>query len=402
MCGLSHFFRSEAIYFKEKHRNRMNPSDIPLSLYIHFPWCIRKCPYCDFNSHELKNELPEEAYVAALIRDLKQEKEISGARPLRSIFMGGGTPSLFSPQALHTLLKFIFSTFSCDAEMEITLEANPGTVDFKRFADFRAVGINRLSMGIQSFQDKQLKLLGRIHSSEDAQRAIVVAKQAGFTRFNLDVMHGLPEQTQQDAMQDIQTALSFQPPHFSWYQLTIEPQTYFHRFPPALPQEETLLAIQEEGQSVLQSAGLMQYEISAYSQPEFTCQHNINYWEFGDYIGVGAGAHGKITQDSTVTRYEKYRHPKEYLSAESSYRVKTENIQQAQLPFEFMLNALRLKKLVLAPLFQQRTGLSFADMSAPLELAKQKGLIELQPQQIIVTDLGYRFLNDLIELFLPA
>lgn len=377
-----------------------NLQSIPLSLYIHFPWCVRKCPYCDFNSHELKNNLSEEQYIAALQRDLLQELDNMAPRSLRSIFMGGGTPSLFSPRAIENLLEFVLKHFSYDASLEITLEANPGTVDFQRFADFRQAGINRLSMGIQSFQDKQLKLLGRIHHGAEAQHAIAAAQQAGFSNFNLDIMHGLPEQTVEDALKDIQTALSFAPPHFSWYQLTIEPNTYFHRFPPVLPQEDDLVAIQEAAQALLQEAGLLQYEVSAYSQSARQCQHNLNYWEFGDYIGIGAGAHGKITTNTEVMRYWKYRQPKDYLQHVENYRAETQKISVSQLPFEFMLNALRLKKPISEVFFQQRTGLNFSAIEKPLQTAEEKGLLTLGTNVFVVTERGHLFLNDLITLFM--
>jgi len=374
----------------------------PLGLYIHFPWCVRKCPYCDFNSHESQGSFPERDYVAALIRDLQQELALVEGRMIHSIFMGGGTPSLFSPEAIAQLLVFIQSTGQCAPVMEITLEANPGTVELGRFSGFYQAGVNRLSLGVQSFHDKQLKLLGRIHHGDDARRAIEAAQQAGFENINLDIMHGLPAQTVKEALADIQTALQWGVPHFSWYQLTIEPNTYFHRFPPALPSEALLGDIQTQGQALIESKGLVQYEVSAYSRPRRQCQHNVNYWLFGDYLGIGAGAHGKITTKTGVTRYLKPRQPKAYLQKQSQahYRAQTQTVSAEALPFEFMLNALRLKKPVTASLFEARTSLPFSVLDKPLLMAEQKGLITRCEDSINVTSLGYRFLNDLVALFM--
>jgi len=375
-------------------------SPVPLALYIHFPWCIRKCPYCDFNSHEIKNAIPEEDYLKSLMQDFSQEWEaLEIQAPLESIFMGGGTPSLFSPKTIDHLLNFIFKKTNTNKNIEVTMEANPSTVELKRFSDFYQAGVNRLSLGIQSFQDEKLKRLGRVHDALQAKQAIDAICSAQFSRFNLDMMHGLPFQTVEEALQDIETALSFSPPHFSWYQLTVEPNTYFHRFPPKLPEEDILFEIQTQGHFLLESKGLMQYEISAYSLPGFQCRHNVNYWEFGDYMGIGAGAHGKISTKKGILRYWKYRQPTTYLN-QTSYRAEEKIIKKEELPFEFMLNTLRLKKIFSLDLFTARTGLDKAVLEKPLLKAQRQGLLKETNGEIQVTPLGYQFLNDLIALFM--
>lgn len=381
-------------------------SSIPLSLYIHIPWCVQKCPYCDFNSHALKSELPETNYVNALLADLRRDLQhyaIDG-RTVRSIFIGGGTPSLFSAAAISQLLEGVQAQIPLAADIEITLEANPGAVEQTRFAGYRQAGVNRLSMGIQSFQPEKLRALGRIHDGEQAKRAIVAAQQAGFDNFNLDLMHGLPNQTAQDALDDLATALSFKPTHLSWYQLTLEPNTAFYQRPPQLPVDDTLADIQQQGLDYLTVHGFSPYEVSAYTSSikPVPCQHNINYWQFGDYLAIGAGAHGKITDAKTgvITRYWKKKHPKEYLTATGGFTAEEKVISAKELPFEFMLNALRLYQPVPVALFEARTGLKMATIAKQLERARQQGLLQYDDQQIETTSLGKQYLNDLLEMFL--
>lgn len=379
---------------------------IPLSLYIHIPWCVQKCPYCDFNSHALKSELPEINYINALLTDLRHDLQyyaIDG-RTVQSIFIGGGTPSLFSAAAIAQLLEGVQAQIPLAADIEITLEANPGTVEQTRFAGYRQAGVNRLSMGIQSFQPEKLRALGRIHDGEQAKRAIVAAQQAGFDNFNLDLMHGLPNQTAQDALDDLAAALSFKPTHLSWYQLTLEPNTAFYQRPPQLPVDDTLADIQQQGLDYLTAHGFSPYEVSAYTRDTMPrpCRHNINYWQFGDYLAIGAGAHGKITdaKTGTVTRYWKKKHPKEYLTAAGGFTAEEKVISAKELPFEFMLNALRLYQPVPIALFEARTGLKIATIAKQLERARQQGLLQYDDQQIETTSLGKQYLNDLLEIFL--
>jgi oxygen-independent coproporphyrinogen-3 oxidase len=376
---------------------------IPLSLYIHIPWCVRKCPYCDFNSHEFRNEIPEELYVAALIKDLQEHLPIIQGRSLKSIFFGGGTPSLFSPSAIEKVLTAVRRDCEVNADIEITLEANPGTVDESRFVGFRQAGVNRLSLGVQSLQDDKLKALGRIHGREQALSAIDQAMRSGFKNFNLDLMHGLPGQNKEDALSDLGDALSFNPPHLSWYQLTIEPHTFFHHQPPLLPEEEVLWDIQKEGASLIEHAGLRQYEVSAYTQPLHECKQNKNYWEFGDYLGIGAGAHSKITnrEQKIITRHWQVNHPKDYLDPKRSFTAQRVILAAPDICFEFMLNALRLIQGVPADLFRERTGLTFAAIEPALTIAKEKKLLIDDPLILCATEKGRLFLNDLVALFLP-
>lgn len=371
----------------------------PLSLYIHIPWCVRKCPYCDFNSHEAKDALPEELYVQALLRELDQHLPRIADRPIISIFFGGGTPSLFSAQAIAKILDGVSKRMPLSPEIEITLEANPGTIDQIRFSDFRHAGINRLSLGIQSLQDDKLKTLGRIHDSANAVRAITIAKEAGFSNFNLDIMYGLPNQTIEDALHDIQTALSFQPTHFSWYQLTIEPNTLFYHQTPVLPVDDTIWEMQLAGQELIKTAGFQQYEVSAYAMPQLECVHNLNYWEFGDYLGIGAGAHSKITDQTTgdVVRFSQVRHPKEYLTHP---KVAPVVISESDLVFEFMLNALRLTRGFRVELFSERTGLSVERIEDLVGMAKERELLLDEGGYLRPSGLGNRFLNDLVGMFL--
>ncbi len=377
---------------------------IPLSLYIHLPWCVRKCPYCDFNSHEFKHGIPEAAYVMALIKDLDETLPFIKERELSSIFFGGGTPSLFSPEAIESILKDVQKRLDFHHNIEITLEANPGTIDGERFKGFRQAGINRLSIGIQSLQDAKLKALGRIHNRDYALQAIELAIAAGFTNFNLDLMHGLPNQTMQDAIDDLQDCLKFSPPHLSWYQLTIEPNTFFAHKPPVLPEEETLWDIQERGKALLSAAGLCSYEVSAYAKPNHECIHNKNYWEFGDYLGIGAGAHSKITNVVTgiITRHWQIKHPNDYLDTTKKMTAHSSILESKDIIFEFMLNALRLTHGVSTDLFTERTGLDIKTIEPLLYEAKQKKLLGSDPKRIQTTALGMRFLNDTIALFLPS
>jgi len=376
--------------------NHLLNNNIPLSLYIHFPWCIRKCPYCDFNSHALKDTLPEDQYISLLLEDLTDDlkKYTIFQRPIHSIFMGGGTPSLFSPEAIHKLLTQIESRIEFKPNIEITLEANPGTFEQDKFKGFREAGINRLSIGIQSFQKDKLNSLGRIHDDEAALNAIEIAKKAGFENFNLDLMHGLPNQTREDAIFDIQTALGFLPPHLSWYQLTLEPNTLFYKQPPTLPTEGILSDINDVGAKLLSQHNYNNYEVSAYCQPNRECQHNLNYWQFGDYLGIGAGAHGKIG----LTRTAKNKHPKTYL--DKNFISSINIIESNQIIFEFMLNALRLRKLITWDLFTERTGLEPKSISDKLNTLADKNLMVIYKNGFELTPLGQRFLNDVLTVFL--
>ncbi|WP_261843334.1 radical SAM family heme chaperone HemW [Aliamphritea ceti] len=377
----------------------------PLSLYIHIPWCIRKCPYCDFNSHAVKSDdtegLPEKAYTAALMRDLETELNAVQGREIETIFIGGGTPSLFSPQALRNILQGVAERTPLAANAEITMEANPGTFEQERFAGFLEAGVNRLSIGIQSFNDQHLQTLGRIHNSANARHAVAAARQIGFTNINTDLMHGLPGQTPEQALNDLQTAIDLAPEHLSWYQLTIEPNTEFHSRPPRLPEDETLWDIQEQGQALLAAHGYQQYEISAYSQPGQTARHNLNYWQFGDYIGIGAGAHGKVTlaDQNQILRRWKHRQPKAYMQAIDPLSG-LQAITEAELPFEFMMNALRLHEGVSADLYTPATGMPLSQITPLLQQLRSRGLLVDDPQRIAPTEQGRLFLNDLLESFL--
>lgn len=372
----------------------------PLSLYIHIPWCVKKCPYCDFNSHHLTQTLPEKAYVQALIQDLEHDLTWISPRPIQSIFIGGGTPSLFSAEAYKELFMQLQQRLEFAPNIEITLEANPGTFEAQKFAAYKELGINRLSIGVQSFNNTQLKKLGRIHTGEQAEKAIIQAQQAGFNRLNLDLMHGLPEQTPTQALDDLQRALAFNPQHVSWYQLTIEPNTAFYNAPPVLPDDEHLWEIQQLGQSLLAKHGLVQYEISAYARAGKQAKHNLNYWQFGDYLGIGAGAHGKLTlvADNRIVRTQKKRMPKSYLSTRQ-YMAKQSDIAPAQRSLEFMLNALRLKKGVKKELFSQRTGQALNDIAKPIAQAQAQGLLQISTSHIAPSQQGLLFLNNLLGLF---
>ena len=377
----------------------------PLSLYVHLPWCVEKCPYCDFNSHGLKGrDLPEAEYVDALLRDLEPELPLTWGRPIETIFLGGGTPSLFSPEALDRLMSGLRALLDLRFTREVTLEVNPGTDMASRLAEYRAIGFNRVSIGVQSFNDRSLERLGRIHDRRAAWRTIEAAHDAGLDSFNIDLMHGLPEQTEADGLADIETALSLDPPHLSWYQLTIEPNTAFAFSPPALPPEATLDRIGEAGRERLIAAGYEHYEISAFARADHACQHNMNYWQFGDYLGIGAGAHGKLTlpAENRIERRVRSRHPNQYLErAGSAENIDAHDISRQDLPFEFMLNALRLTEGFPVSLFQERTGMPIAVVSQTLRGLEDDGLIEWDIQTIRPTERGLRFLNDVLGRFLP-
>ena len=375
---------------------------LPLSLYIHIPWCIRKCPYCDFNSHKSPDNLPESTYVAALIADLKQDLLRFPGRAIDSIFIGGGTPSLFSANAFETLFNELRQLLPFASDIEITLEANPGTVEQQRFIDYRALGINRLSLGIQSFNAKHLKALGRIHDDQQAHRAIESARRAGFENINLDLMHGLPQQTIAEGLADLKTALTYQPEHLSWYQLTIEPNTVFYKQRPTLPTEDDACALEDEGLALLADHHFNRYEISAYCRDNKTSRHNLNYWLFGDYFGIGAGAHGKLTglDKRDVFRTRKQRQPTDYLNPNKPFLAAEDPVSDADLLFEFMLNATRLQQAIPNTLFKERTGLAFDRLVPLLQQAAQKGLITTNNTHWQITPFGRRYTNDLQTLFL--
>ena len=373
----------------------------PLALYIHIPWCVRKCPYCDFNSHAAGPNLPEEQYVDALLADLDQDLAHVYGRPLTSIFFGGGTPSLFSAKALGRLLEGVEQRISFAGDIEITLEANPGTFEQAKFKAYRSLGINRLSIGVQSFQEQKLKALGRIHNGDEAIRAADMARAAGFDNFNLDLMHGLPEQSIEDALFDLSTAIAQGPTHLSWYQLTMEPNTVFWSQPPTLPEDDLLWDIQEAGQALLAAEGYQQYEVSAYAQAGKQARHNLNYWSFGDFLGIGAGAHGKLSSpQGQIVRSWKTRLPKDYLAPEKAFTAGKRVLATDELPFEFLMNVLRLTQGVETPLFSQRTGLPLSVLDEGRALAEQRGLLLNDPERLCATAKGQLFLNDLLQQFL--
>ena len=375
---------------------------IPLSLYIHMPWCVKKCPYCDFNSHEVKDSIDEDRYIDALIQDLTQELPSVWGRKLSSIFIGGGTPSLISASGYEKLFSTLRSLIPFQPEMEVTLEANPGTFDANHFKGYRDIGINRLSIGVQSFNAEHLKTLGRIHTSDEALKVIEHAKKIGFDNFNIDLMHGLPGQSLLSALSDLKTAIQCQPTHLSWYQLTLEPNTPFYHQPPTLPDEDVLVDIQEQGEAVLKNAGFERYEVSAFAQKGKASFHNMNYWEFGDYLGIGAGAHQKLTnmQYQTITRRHKFRNPKDYMNTAKGFVSGEKILKAEELPLEFMMNAMRLVDGVPRLLFNQRTGLMIESMLPAIEKAQEKGLLENDWQNLTPTAQGFRFLNELLEGFM--
>lgn len=374
----------------------------PLSLYIHIPWCVQKCPYCDFNSHGLKDALPEKEYVAHLLSDLAIDAERIGEREVTSIFIGGGTPSLFSEQAIQQLLAGVAERVNLATHAEITLEANPGTLEANRFSGYVEAGVNRISVGIQSFAAKHLSVLGRIHDAEQAHQAIQQAHDAGLNSFNLDLMHGLPEQSVADAMSDLEQAIAANAAHLSWYQLTIEPNTPFYSRPPTLPDDDILWDIQDAGHQKLREAGYHQYEISGYSKPGNACQHNLNYWRFGDYLGIGCGAHGKITQatEGTITRTVKVKHPRGYMELTRPYLDTAQPVATEDLAFEYFMNRFRLVEPCPIEEFTAYTGSTLTQQQQDsLALAQTQGLLNITPSHWQVTDQGRRYLNSLLSAF---
>ena len=400
--GLAQAAAQQPIVFVGKDLPRV-PIQPPLALYVHVPWCLRKCPYCDFNSHAIESDqkLPEDAYLDALCADLESTLPSVWGRTVYSVFLGGGTPSLLSSAGIERLLSDVRARLPLDPECEITLEANPGTLEAGRFAQYRRAGVNRLSIGVQSFEDEKLRALGRVHDAARALAALEVARRE-FANFNIDLMIGLPGQSPQQARADVERALQFAPPHLSVYQLTLEPNTVFHKYPPALPDEETLSAIQCSVDELLAQAGYEHYEVSAYAKPGFAARHNMNYWTFGDYLGVGAGAHAKISLPDRIVREERYRLPASYLqqAARGKFIASSRVLSRGDLVFEFMLNALRLRAGFSSALFAQRTGLAFTDIEPTLRTAQEKGLLCFDTQCISPTELGMRFLNDLQAMFL--
>ena len=376
----------------------------PLSLYIHLPWCLRKCPYCDFNSHEQRpGELPEQRYIDALVADLESALPLIWGRTVHSIFIGGGTPSLFSPQAIDRLLGDVRARLRLEADCEITLEANPGTFEKERFRAYRSAGVTRLSVGVQSFHDEHLKALGRVHDGAQARAALEEAAQA-FETFNLDLMYALPGQTLPQLEADVRTALSFAPPHLSIYHLTIEPNTYFAKFPPAVPEEDDAYDMLDRITEMTGEAGMARYEVSAYARPNHQCFHNTNYWQFGDYLGIGAGAHSKLSFAHRVVRQVRFRDPARYM--EQALRgqavAQDSDVRRADLPFEYILNALRLREGFALQDFQERTGLPLTAIAAGLEEAERRGFIRRDFARVVPTVRGFDFLSDLQELFLAA
>ncbi len=375
----------------------------PLSLYVHFPWCVRKCPYCDFNSHEAGGLLPEAGYVDALIRDLDTELAAAGPREIISIFIGGGTPSLVSEAAISRLLSAVGRRLNLSGDIEVTLEANPGTAEAERFSGYRQAGVNRLSIGVQSLDDTKLAALGRIHDAAEAKQAVSIARRAGFTNLNVDIMYGLPDQDVDAAAADLEAAIGLEPDHLSWYQLTIEPNTVFYKHTPRLPGDDETWAMQQQGQERLAAGGFRQYEVSAWARPGREARHNRNYWEFGDYIGIGAGAHSKLTDAAagTVVRTARHKLPLRYLERAGSDKVVTlkRTLDENDLTLEFMMNALRLPQGFSRDLFTERTGLPLQRIEPVMDEALAKGLVQVHNDRIVPTLRGRQFLNNLIELF---
>jgi len=380
----------------------------PLALYIHIPWCVRKCPYCDFNSHEQKDTLPENEYVDALLNDLAAEMPRVWGRTISSVFIGGGTPSLFSSAALDKLLSGIRALTALSPIIEVTMEANPGTFEQDKFSDFRQLGINRLSIGVQSFNDQHLQKLGRIHAGDEAKRAVTIAKNAGFENINIDLMFGLPGQTETEALSDIQSATSLEPTHISYYELTLEPNTLFAKHPPELPADDARWRIHDNGMKVLEQHGFARYEISAFAAQGYRSEHNVNYWLFGDYLGIGAGAHSKVTFANTgdIVRRWKHKHPTRYMQANntpaSDFVGGESVIAEEDSALEFMMNALRLRDGFAIPVFEQHTGVSLNHWQTAIDTALEKGLLQQTGFTLQATAHGFNFLNDLLELFMPA
>ncbi len=373
----------------------------PLSLYVHIPWCVRKCPYCDFNSHAQQGDLPEQGYIECLLADLERCSVFAAGRKLHSIFFGGGTPSLFSAKGIEAILKAAKATVGFDEAIEITLEANPGTFEQKRFEGYRQAGVNRLSIGVQSFSSEQLKNLGRIHTESEASQAISCAQDVGFDNINIDLMHGLSKQSPAQALADLEQALALNPNHISWYQLTIEKNTAFYNRPPPLPSDDQLADIEEAGFELLHKAGFKRYEISAFCRDNQVSKHNMNYWQFGDYFGIGAGAHGKYTDihSNSVYRSQLTRTPAHYME-DKARDFSWRKIANDQLPFEFMMNALRLSAGVPTDYFEQRTGLKLNAIQSRLDALVEKGLLVDESKRIATTKLGQRYLNDVLNEFI--
>jgi len=373
----------------------------PLALYIHLPWCERKCPYCDFNSYQREAEPPFAAYAARLLEDLEQEAGFAAGRAAASVFIGGGTPSLFPAEVVHALLAGVRASLALEEEAEVTLEANPGSAEAARFRGYRAAGVNRLSIGVQSFADDCLRALGRVHDAREAHVAIAAARAAGFDNFNIDLMHGLPGQSPAMALADLEQAIAHEPPHLSWYQLTVEPNTAFHRAPPRLPAEDQLAEIQDRGEELLARHGYVQYEVSAWARPGRACRHNLNYWRFGDYIGIGAGAHGKLTlaAGARVLRTRRTRVPRDYLAGPVAATRTTSEVPAGELALEFLMNALRLREGVDAADFGARTGLALAAIAAPLARLRAQGLMEENAARLCTTARGFRYLNAVLAEF---
>ena len=383
--------------------SELNPANVPLSLYIHMPWCVRKCPYCDFNSHavpdgKLSLDLEQE-YLQALVEDFKTQIDFAQGRKIHSVFIGGGTPSLISAKGYEWLFTELKALLPFEEACEITLEANPGTVEHDPFTGYLNAGINRLSIGVQSFNTDHLQKLGRIHSNDDAISAIKNAKEAGFERVNVDLMHGLPEQILEQALLDLQLAVESGATHVSWYQLTIEPNTVFFRTQPILPVDDVLEDIQEQGEAYLKAQGFINYEVSAWRK-EKPSTHNLNYWKFGDYLAIGAGAHGKVTQKDGVYRFQKTRLPKDYLAKVPAENLQYKRIEKEDMPFEFMMNALRLNNGVDTKLYAERTGYSLDDLSELLASLRKRKLMVDDENRISCTEQGHVFLNSVLEEFL--
>jgi oxygen-independent coproporphyrinogen-3 oxidase len=374
----------------------------PLALYIHIPWCVRKCPYCDFNSHEARGAVPQAQYASALVADLEQALPRIWGRPVYTVFFGGGTPSLFSPATIDRIIAAVRARVPLAHEAEITLEANPGTMESGKFGEFRDAGVNRLSVGIQSFDPHQLAALGRIHDADEARRAVELARRH-FANFNVDLMYALPRQSVEDVRRDVETALRFEPPHLSAYHLTVEPNTWFYRHPPALPDHDAAATMQETVEALLHDADYEHYETSAFARPGRRCRHNLNYWSFGDYLGIGAGAHSKLSFPDRIVREMRYRQPREYMrqAAAGAPVQEVHDVARVDLPFEFMMNALRLNGGVPLRLFAERTGLPLTAVTKALETAERRGLVERTHERLQPTALGRRFLNDLLQLFMP-
>jgi len=371
----------------------------PLSLYIHIPWCVQKCPYCDFNSHALKGEVPHIEYVQHLLSDLEQDLPLTAGREVRTIFIGGGTPSLLSSNAMQMLMDGVRARLPLAADAEVTMEANPGTVEADRFSGYQKAGINRISIGVQSFSPQKLERLGRIHGPDEAVRAAHLAAGLGLRSFNLDLMHGLPDQSLEEALDDLRQAIALNPPHLSWYQLTIEPNTMFSSRPPVLPDDDALWDIYEQGHELLSAAGYQQYETSAYAKPGYRCEHNLNYWRFGDYLGIGCGAHGKLTQpDGRIVRTVKTRHPRGFM--QGKYLDKQHKVENDDKPFEFFMNRFRLLEAAPRADFSRYTGLDEQVIRAQMDEAIKAGYVVETAEQWQITEKGKLFLNSLLELFM--